>query len=103
MFNKERKKAIKSKEKLLGEAKNCKESIPFFTFINNTHTHTYIYIYIHAHIESIHLPTLLSTQCLKKKQKKKAVKLGVAVCLGKLKIGRIPRKPGYKSSGKDVK
>lgn len=39
MFNKERKKAIKSKEKLLGEAKNCKESIPFFTFINNTHTH----------------------------------------------------------------
>ena len=39
MFNKERKKAIKSKEKLLGEAKNCKESIPFFTFINNTRTH----------------------------------------------------------------
>lgn len=93
MFNKERKKAIKSKEKLLGEAKNCKESIPFFTFINNTRTHRK-YPFIH---------TVIHTMFKKKKQKKKTVKLGVAVCLGKLKIGRIPRKPGYKSSGKDVK
>lgn len=93
MFNKERKKVIKSKEKLLGEAKNCKESIPFFTFINNTHTHRK-YPFTH---------TVIHTMFKKKKQKKKAVKLGVAVCLGKLKIGRIPRKPGYKSSGKDVK
>lgn len=38
-----------------------------------------------------------------KKQKKEEAKLEVVVCLGKLKIGRIPRKPGYKSSRKDVK
>lgn len=31
-----------------------------------THTH----IHTHIHIESIHLPTLLSTQCLKKKTEK---------------------------------
>lgn len=55
------------------------------------------YIYIYTHRKYPHCYQMF------KKQKKEEAKLGVAVCLGKLKIGRIPRKPGYKSSRKDVK
>lgn len=65
MFNKERKKAIKSKEKLLGEAENCKESIPFFTFINNTHTYTHT----HTHRKYPFTHTVIHTMFKKKTEK----------------------------------
>lgn len=67
MFNKERKKAIKSKEKLLGEAENCKESIPFFTFINNTHTYTHT----HTHRKYPFTHTVIYTMFKKKNRKRR--------------------------------